>query len=117
MKLAERFHRARFDWEVRSILKTPLLQPGKENFIALSMVQHRGVLPYLLALKSSTRFLRLRRVVLIAGLRILHRTPMIGLCCSRTSPTLRCMKLRSFITLISPRGYVGEVNCNFEIRN
>ena len=66
MKLAERFHRARFDWEVRAVLNTPPVLVGAENFIALSMVQHRDVLPYLLAIKSFARFLQPARVVLVA---------------------------------------------------
>jgi len=66
MKLAERFHRARFDWEVRALKDTPPLQRGSDDFIALSMVQHRDVLPYLLALKSFARFLTPVRVVLVA---------------------------------------------------
>jgi len=66
MKFIERIHKARFDWEVRAILKTDPLTPGKEDFIALSMVQHRDVLPYLLALKSFARYLPPARVVLVA---------------------------------------------------
>ncbi|MDO8777631.1 MAG: hypothetical protein Q7K57_54730 [Burkholderiaceae bacterium] len=66
MSIAERFHRARFNWEVRAIRKTPPLRPGSESFIVLSMVQHRDVLPYLLALKSFARFLPPAKVVLIA---------------------------------------------------
>jgi hypothetical protein len=66
MKLSERFHQARFNWEVRAIRKTPPVNIGQEDFIALSMVQHRDVLPYLLALKSFARFLQPRRVVLVA---------------------------------------------------
>jgi len=66
MTIVERFHRARFNWEVRAIRKTRPLRPGSENFIALSMVQHRDVLPYLLALKSFARFLLPARVVLVA---------------------------------------------------
>ena len=42
------------------------LRPGSGDFIALSMVQHRDVLPYLLALKSFARFMPPKRVVLVA---------------------------------------------------
>lgn len=66
MSIVERFHRARFNWEVRAIRNTPPLRSGSENFIALSMVQHRDVLPYLLALKSFARFLPPAKVVLVA---------------------------------------------------
>ena len=66
MKITERLHRARFNWEVSAISKTPALGPGKENFIALSMVHHRDVFPYLLALKSFARFLQPAQVVMVA---------------------------------------------------
>ena len=66
MKFIEKIHRARFNWAVRAMRRTPALQRGKEPFIALSMVQHRDVLPYLLALKSFARFLLPARVVLVA---------------------------------------------------
>lgn len=66
MKIAERLRRAHFDWTVRGILRTPALVPGPNPFIALSMVQHKDVLPYLLALKSFARFLPPARVVLVA---------------------------------------------------
>jgi len=66
MTLAERFNKLRFDITVRSILKTTVVVPGKTPFIALSMVQHRDVLSYLLALKSFARYLSPQRVVVVA---------------------------------------------------
>ena len=66
MKITERLHRAQFNWAVGAVRNTPPLQPGQNDFIALSMVQHRDVLPYLLALKSFARFLPPARVVLVA---------------------------------------------------
>ena len=66
MTFAERFFKALFRWDIRSVLATPPLKPGTEDFIVLSMVQHRDVLPYLLALKSFVRFLQPARVVLVA---------------------------------------------------
>ncbi len=66
MKISERIYRAHFNWAVRAILDTPPLHAGQSSFVALSMVQHRDVLPYLLALKSFARFLQPSRVVLVA---------------------------------------------------
>ncbi len=66
MKITERLHRAQFNWSVGAIRNTPPMRAGQNNFIALSMVQHRDVLPYLLALKSFARFLTPARVVLVA---------------------------------------------------
>lgn len=66
MKIIERLHRAHFDWRVRSILRTPKVGPGRLDFTLLSMVQHKDVLPYLLALKSISRFLDPARVVVVA---------------------------------------------------
>jgi hypothetical protein len=65
-KIVQRLHRAHFDWCVRAIRQTAPLVPGNQEFIALSMVQHRDVLPYLLALKSFARYLRPSHVVLVA---------------------------------------------------
>ena len=66
MKITERLHRAQFNWAVGAVRNTPPLKPGQNDFIALSMVQHRDVLSYLLALKSFARFLPPARVVLVA---------------------------------------------------
>ena len=66
MKITERLHRAQFNWAVGAVRNTPPLKPGQNDFIALSMVQHRDVLSYLLALKSFARFLAPARVVLVA---------------------------------------------------
>lgn len=66
MKITERLHRAQFNWAVGAVRKTPPLRAGQSGFVALSMVQHRDVLPYLLALKSFARFLQPDRVVLVA---------------------------------------------------
>lgn len=66
MKISERFYKAHFKWAVKSILSTAPMQPGKDNFVVLSMVQHVDVLPYLLSLKSFGRYLRPKRVVLVA---------------------------------------------------
>lgn len=66
MSIAERIHKLHFTWAVRAMRATPPLAEGKHPFIALSMVQHRDVLPYLLALKSFARFLQPARVVLVA---------------------------------------------------
>ena len=66
MALIQRFNKARFSWAVRAMLATPPLARGSVAFTALSMVHHRDVLPYLLALKSLARFLPPAQVVLIA---------------------------------------------------
>ena len=66
MKITERIHRARFNWEVRGMRNTAPMLPGNQPFITLSMVQHRDVLPYLLAIKSFARYLQPARVVLVA---------------------------------------------------
>lgn len=66
MKLIERFHKLRFERAVRAIHGTPPLRPGARPFIALSMVHHRDVDAYLLALKSFCRHLTPARVVMVA---------------------------------------------------
>lgn len=66
MKLLERLNKLRFDLAVRAILRTPALRAGSRDLTVLSMVQHRDVNPYLLALKSFHRYLNPARVVLVA---------------------------------------------------
>lgn len=66
MKLRERWHRWRFQQTVKSIVQTPVLRMSDNGLIVLSMVHHRDVLPYLLALKSFVRFVPASRVVLVA---------------------------------------------------
>lgn len=66
MKLLEQLNRVRFNWAVRALCNTPPLAPGHAPFVVLSMVQHRDVRPYLLAIKSFVRFLSPHRIVLVA---------------------------------------------------
>lgn len=55
-----------FDKELRKILDLPPLVIGQGQCTALSMVHHRDVLPYLLALRSFARFVPLRAVTVVA---------------------------------------------------
>lgn len=55
-----------FDKELRKILDLPPLVIGEGQCTALSMVHHRDVLPYLLALRSFARFVPLKAVVVVA---------------------------------------------------
>lgn len=57
--------KAMYSREVVGVLKTAPLQPGREPFIALSMVHHRDVLSYLVAIKSFSRFANPARVVIV----------------------------------------------------
>lgn len=66
MNLQTTVNRLRFNWSVRAISRTPPLKPGPAGYMALSMVQHRDVLPYLLAIKSLARFHPPSDVVVVA---------------------------------------------------
>lgn len=55
-----RFHRA-----VQAIYDTAPLKPGKNPFIALSMVQHKDIAAYLVAIKSFAFFLQPEKIVII----------------------------------------------------
>jgi hypothetical protein len=66
MKVKEHFHRLRFQWVVRRVLDTPPVRVAPAGYTALSMVQHKDVLPYLLAIKSLARFLPPASVVVVA---------------------------------------------------
>lgn len=65
-KLSQQFNRIQFQWRIRSICDTPPLARGCVPLTVVSMVHHRDVLPYLLALKSFARFQPPIRVVIVA---------------------------------------------------
>jgi len=64
--ITERINRWRFRRAVRHVLSTPPVRRGERPFIALSMVHHRDVLPYLVAAKSFVQQARPARVVVVA---------------------------------------------------
>jgi len=66
MNVAEKIREYHFKWVVRTMLDTPPLFTGSEPYTVLSMVNHRDVYPYLLALKSLSRYLLPSKVVLVA---------------------------------------------------
>lgn len=66
MKIIELLNKIYFDRVVRAILKTPPVPVGNQKFIALSMVQSRDTLPYLLAIKSFARYMHPERIIVIA---------------------------------------------------
>lgn len=59
-------NRWHFNRKVRIVLNTPPVGLGVDGFTALSMVHHRDVESYLLAIKSFCRFLHPQRIVVIA---------------------------------------------------
>ena len=66
MGISEKLNRLRFDLAVRSILRTPPVKLDGNDFTVLSMVQHRDVRSYLLAVKSLCLYVKPSRVVVIA---------------------------------------------------
>lgn len=64
--ISERLNRWRFGRAVRSILDTPPVTRGGAPFATLSMVHHRDVLPYLLAIKTFALHARPERMLLVA---------------------------------------------------
>lgn len=65
-RIAQRIHRWGFQRSVSRITRTPPLARGSRPIIALSMVHHRDVLPWLLAVKSFARHASPQRVVVVA---------------------------------------------------
>jgi len=65
-KVRTTVNRRRFERELRNITGTPPIRLGKDEFTALSMVHHRDVESYLLAIKSFCRFLHPRKVIMVA---------------------------------------------------
>lgn len=73
MNISYYFDNLRRRWDVRQfnkaaagVMDTPPLVLGKDGPMLLSMVHHRDVLPYLMALKSFARHLLPSRVVVVA---------------------------------------------------
>ncbi|HUW38669.1 MAG TPA: hypothetical protein VMV91_15190 [Rhodocyclaceae bacterium] len=66
MRIYEKVNRLRFNLAVRSILRTPPVKLQGHEYTLLSMVQHRDVYSYLLAVKSFCRYAEPSRVVVIA---------------------------------------------------
>ena len=64
--LTERFNKLLFNRAAKGVLATPPLRRGSRSFAALSMVQHRDVVPYLVAIKSFAHHNQPARVVLVA---------------------------------------------------
>lgn len=64
--LKERFNKLLFNRVVNGVLATPPLRPGRNDFTALSMVHHRDVVSYLLAIKSFAAHTQPARVVVVA---------------------------------------------------
>lgn len=61
-----RFHRWQFQRAVQGVLQTPQVVLAASGYTALSMVHHRDVLPYLLAIKSIAHHLPPAAVVVVA---------------------------------------------------
>ncbi len=70
--LTERFNRFLFQRAIKEILTTPAITRGANPFSALTMVHHRDVLPYLLAIKTFAYHARPERIVLVADPSLTH---------------------------------------------
>lgn len=64
--MIERFNRFLFQRTVRGILRTPPVRRASRPFTALTMVHHRDVLSYLLAIKTFAHYTQPERIVLVA---------------------------------------------------
>jgi hypothetical protein len=64
-RLRVSYFRGQFNRAAAEVLKTKPLTRGVRPFIALSMVQHRDVVPYLIAIKSFAHFVPPERVVVV----------------------------------------------------
>lgn len=64
-RLIRDINRTRFNAVARKVFDTPPVQPGHEDFMILSMVHHRDVVAYLLAVKSFAHHTKPARIVVI----------------------------------------------------
>jgi hypothetical protein len=66
LQTARRFvDQRRFDWAARGVLETPPIEPREGPLVIVSMVCHRDLLMYLLAIKTFYRRLGFGRIVVI----------------------------------------------------
>lgn len=65
-KLREAINRRLFNHTIAKVLDTPPVPAGTRDFAVLSMVHHRDIAPYLVAVKSFCRQAAPRRIVLVA---------------------------------------------------
>lgn len=125
MRLAERFHQARFQLDVRRLLDTPPLSPGQRDFTVLSMVHHRDVLAYLLALKSFSARTSPARVFLVADPTLTHEdrsvlrehVPHIEICDASEFrrpgiPVGGCWERLTAISLLARDRYVVQLDAD-----
>lgn len=71
-KIKEVYFRRLFQRELHAIRQTHPILPGSEPFTLLSMVHHRDVECYLLAVKSLVRFLAPRHIIVVTDPSITH---------------------------------------------
>jgi hypothetical protein len=64
-KIKRSYHSRRFDWLVRGVLNTKPLEPRDDEPTIVSMLCHRDVMMYLLAIKSFYRNLGRGRIIII----------------------------------------------------
>ena len=105
MIFGERINKLRFSLAVQKILKTPEVHTIPNGPIVLSMVHHRDVLPYLLALKSFSRYVVPSRVVVVADPTI---TEMDSNLLRKHVPSLVIRHASEFHTAQLPKGGTWE---------
>lgn len=66
MSLVERINRLRFEVVAKGLRNTPPLARGYKDFTVLSMVQHKDLMAYLLAIKTFALRARPARIVVVA---------------------------------------------------
>ena len=64
-RLITDYQKKRYMQVASQVLQTPALRPGDSPFMALSMVQQRDVIPYLVAIKSFYRVTRPQRITIV----------------------------------------------------
>jgi len=65
-RMKDRFHRIRFNFLCRNILRTPPLQMEDANVTFVSQVSHQDLLMYLIAIKSIYRFFNAGKIVVLS---------------------------------------------------
>lgn len=104
-KLLRTFHRRRYVRALPGINDTPVVPYGTMPFLLVSMVQSKDVLPYLVALKSFTRYANPRRIVIVCDPTI---TPKDRAVFSMHIPHVELRDAEEFTNESIPRGGTWE---------
>lgn len=76
-EIVRRFRAYIFNREVKNVVKTPPITMHEQGPVVLSMVHHRDVLPYLVAIKTFAHHVNLSKIVIISDKTITEKDKLL----------------------------------------